>query len=482
MSGLLPRVKDGDVPGAAFQLSFLSCPWIEEFSKPNMAVQSLRRLVAAWVWLPAGVYSHIAGTERFNPTSPVETGLAPARVGHLELQHPPAPTPHARALFQRQSGENTCGFVGDERVPFTCSAEWGAECRVNSDARAIGCCLSTACNIWTACLPYTSSRLASNRDTDRTMYCSDLDEPECATLVYADGDYSGWTIPLCAATSVVLPIFDITSGSNGGVTSSGGGGRNGVAGPSGVANPTDGGGVANPTDSVNLDTANSSGKTPEEAVASTVNTALIVGAVVGGISFLAMVGIIIFLIIYCGRRKKRNQELRLQQAGQPTTIASAGAGDGGTAPPNFAPPPEQQMSTIPDGAPPMGFAQGAYAHHGDNKPAMQESFTPVTSVAHVTPTGTPAPGYTAVAGQHQQQQQQQQQWGSPPAPVSPQFTGQMGNQQPAMPVSPQVTGYGMYAGQQPQPQQAQQQAGGYFPSNAVELSTQRGDGQVHEVQ
>lgn len=305
VSGLLPRVKDGDVPGAAFQLSFLSCPWIEEFSKPNMAVQSLRRLVAAWVWLPAGVYSHIAGTERFNPTSPVETGLAPARVGHLELQHPPAPTPHARALFQRQSGENTCGFVGDERVPFTCSAEWGAECRVNSDARAIGCCLSTACNIWTACLPYTSSRLASNRDTDRTMYwyalpacshsflpvpltspvsSSDLDEPECATLVYADGDYSGWTIPLCAATSVVLPIFDITSGSNGGVTSGGGGGRNGVAGPSGVANPTDGGGVANPTDSVNLDTANSSGKTPEEAVASTVNTALIVGAVVGGIS------------------------------------------------------------------------------------------------------------------------------------------------------------------------------------------------------
>lgn len=225
-------------------------------------------------------------------------------------QHPP---PMREPSSNGSLGRTPAGFVGDERVPFTCSAEWGAECRVNSDARAIGCCLSTACNIWTACLPYTSSRLASNRDTDRTMYwyalpacshsflpvpltspvsSSDLDEPECATLVYADGDYSGWTIPLCAATSVVLPIFDITSGSTGGVTTGGGGGRSGVAGPSGVANPTDGGGVANPTDSVNddnnnnrnLDTANSNGKTPEEAVASTVNTALIVGAVVGGIS------------------------------------------------------------------------------------------------------------------------------------------------------------------------------------------------------
>ncbi|KAK4174661.1 hypothetical protein QBC36DRAFT_36361 [Triangularia setosa] len=451
-----------------------------------MAIQSLRRLAAASVWLPV-VHSHIAGGERYNPTSPVETGLAAARVGHLELQQPPAPTPHARALFQRQSGENTCGFVGASRVPFTCSAEMGAECRVNSAASAIGCCLSTACNIWTACLPYTSSRLASNRDEDRTMYCSNLDEPECATLVYADGDYSGWTIPLCAATSVILPIYDITPGSNGGATT--GGSR------SGAANPTDGGGVANPTDSVNddnnnnrnLDTANSNGKTPDEAVASTVNTALIVGAVVGGISFLAMVGIIIFLIIYCGRRKKRNQELRLQE-GQSTVAAVT----------QNLPPQQQQMSSIPDGSPQPpppqampGFV-GTYPQVDNRpssvvKPALQESVTPV-SVGHVTPTGTPAPGYHAVIGQQQQQYGSPQPYGSPPAPVSPQFTGQMmgGNQQsppPAMPVSPQVTGYGLYAGQQQQQQQQQPgQGGGYYPNNAVELSTQRGDGQVHEVQ
>ncbi|KAK4205534.1 hypothetical protein QBC40DRAFT_215086 [Triangularia verruculosa] len=452
-----------------------------------MAVCSLRRLVAVSVWLPVA-HSHIAGSEQYNPTSPVETGLAPARVGHLELQQPPAPTPHARALFQRQSGENTCGFVGDSRAPFTCSAEWGAECRVNSAASAIGCCLSTACNIWTACLPYTSSRLASNRDADRTMYCSDVAEPECATLVYADGDYSGWTIPLCAATSVVLPIYDITSGSGRGTTT-GGGSR------SGVANPTDG--VANPTDSVNdadnnnnrnLDTANSNGKTPEEAVASTVNTALIVGAVVGGVSFLAMVGIIIFLVIYCGRRKKRNQELRLQQqgpggvpplAGQPSTLAAS---------------PQQQMS-IPDGSqPPPSFMASYSQQPADNrpssivKPAVHETVTPV---GQVTP---PAPGYNNADGVVLQPQYQQYQQGfsSPPPPVSPQFTGPGGDyhhqqqqqqQQPAMPVSPQVTGYGGYGGQQQQQQhQGHQGRNEHYPAHAVELGTQRGDGQVHEVQ
>ncbi|KAK0744742.1 hypothetical protein B0T21DRAFT_407822 [Apiosordaria backusii] len=456
-----------------------------------MAVHSLRWLAAASVWLPV-VHSHIAGSEQYNPTSPAETGLAPARVGHLELQQPPAPTPHPRALFQRQSGENTCGFVGEQRVPFTCSANLGAECRVNSAASAIGCCLSTSCNIWTACLPYTSSRLASNRDEDRTMYCSNLDEPECATLVYADGDYSGWTIPLCAATSVVLPIFDITPGSNSGATT-------GRAGSSGVANPTDG--VASPTDSVNdnnngnnrdLDTSNSNNgnnKTPEEAVASTVNVALIVGAVVGGVGFIAMVGIIIFLIIYCGRRKKRNQEqLGLQSTGAPQNLGPQQQ--------------QQQMSTIgpnptTGSTPPPGQFMGTYPVVDNRpnsmmKPAVQDSVAPMAS--HITPTGTPALGYNAVVGQQQQQYDSPQQGygvvSSPPLPVSPQFTGQPVSPQftgnTNQPVSPQATGYGMYGNQQQQqyqqPQQQPQQGGGYYPNHAVELSTQRGDGQVHEVQ
>lgn len=151
-----------------------------------MAVMTLRRLAAVAVWLPAVS----AGLEREkpNPWAPIET---PGPKPEAEINLAPAAVtarPAMRALIQKRN-ENTCGYMaGDlseckpcmliilEHDPdlftaagYVCAAS-SAVCLYNTQSSAVGCCLPTGCNIYTACLPYESSDATKTLDMDRTRY------------------------------------------------------------------------------------------------------------------------------------------------------------------------------------------------------------------------------------------------------------------------------------------------------------------------
>lgn len=51
----------------------------------------------------------------------------------------------------------------------TCEAE-DSECLYESDASAVGCCATTNCDIWTACLDSTESDIWETADIERTRY------------------------------------------------------------------------------------------------------------------------------------------------------------------------------------------------------------------------------------------------------------------------------------------------------------------------
>ena len=45
-----------------------------------------------------------------------------------------------------------------------------AQCLSNAAASAVGCCYTTDCNIYTACLPHSLSGATTALDMDRTLY------------------------------------------------------------------------------------------------------------------------------------------------------------------------------------------------------------------------------------------------------------------------------------------------------------------------
>ncbi|KAK4186013.1 hypothetical protein QBC35DRAFT_524561 [Podospora australis] len=419
-----------------------------------MAVTSLRWLAALSATLPA-VYGN---------SLPAPTSDPREDIGVLH-QRAPVPTgaPVVRAL-QKRAGD-ICGYrTGDFSDPYQC-ADDDSVCLVNSAASAIGCCASTSCNIWTACMPYTSSRATATANLDRTRYCSDPAKPHCATLVYVDeGTYSGWTINSCAAAPTVIAMIDVPSGSATRTT-----GRIAFTSLEPIDTRTrttaDGTSLEPVDTSTRTGTADSAGQTggagdgddddnltPQPAKSGPPIGA-IVGGVVGGVVALALLGLLIFFLVRNSKKKA------LQPAGP-------APGVGGAPPPQpmYAPvPQQQQMSQAP---PPQG---GFY----EGKPPMA-SATPVP-YGHPEPTGSPPPPmYNQTPMYNNQTPPAGAGYPSPPQPVSPQFTGQQssipsqftGQTQQSSPYQP----YG-----QPVPQQQAP------PQNYAELPTQRGDGQLHEV-
>ncbi|EXU95854.1 hypothetical protein X797_011035 [Metarhizium robertsii] len=116
----------------------------------------------------------------------------------------PAPTPRAE-LFKRV--ESTCGYArGVSTSSIVCKA--GNWCRVNTQASVIGCC-SSSCILVSDCVPYTSiSEETSMTIEEGTTYCTNSATPDCAVGSYVEGDYSGYTWPICRTASGTIPILE----------------------------------------------------------------------------------------------------------------------------------------------------------------------------------------------------------------------------------------------------------------------------------
>ncbi|KAK4098365.1 hypothetical protein N658DRAFT_221162 [Parathielavia hyrcaniae] len=451
-----------------------------------MAVLSLRWLVAVSAWLPAVAAD--LGRGQPIPRGPLQTMPADLREPQLNAL-PPVVTARAVPMALQKRAVRTCGYVdGDESQSYAC-AHPDAECLRNTAASAVGCCGTTDCFIYTACIPSVSSAIARTINTERTRHCSDSRSPSCATLIYADPTntyLSGYTIPICARVETTYEIYwsptDALSSTRSSTrrTTTASESEDTSEETSEETSSTTGGATGTRATTTATTTSD-----PDPPVAeSSTPIGPIVGGVVGGVAALGLLGLAIFFLI---RRKKK-----IDAASVPTNPAA------GPAPPGFMPPPGQPGGPYSHQPPPpnmagMPHSPGAFDPHYSmmmkppgatgldpmQQQQQQQDFRASTlsgstpggspspvyhpqmqSIAAVTPSmmstvmdGTPPPPHMGMAPPPQQQQQQQY----APYPGPP----QMMQQQP------------------PPPQQQQQQQ--YPGHGAAELPTQRGDGQVHEL-
>ncbi|KAK4151588.1 hypothetical protein C8A00DRAFT_35735 [Chaetomidium leptoderma] len=451
-----------------------------------MAVTSLRWLVAASAWLPA--VSAGLGREQPRPGGPIQTQAPSLKDAELQLVPRVLTARPAPRAELRKRDTRTCGYVNGNSMSGYVCANSAAQCLYNSDASAVGCCLTTSCNIYTACMPYASSDVSFDRD--RTRYCSESDSPSCAALVYADptNSLSGYTIPSCGSVATTYNLYFSSFGANTPSTSStrsslslttastkSSEASSSEASSSSSDNDNDSNNTRAPAATSSSDAPN-----PEAAGSSSPPIGPIVGGVVGGVAALALLGLGIFFLL----RRKNHAE------------GSPPPGPPGGPAPSFMPPPGQgpyPNQTPPPGqgpylnqSPPPG--QGPYPHHtpSPDHMAVPGAFDPRYSVSmaspmqgqsHMSPpsmtmsvSGSPSPVYPA----HMQ----------PMGGGSPQPMGLGVGTPPPPPMgmggTPPPSGYGPQNGQfapYPGPPMHMQQPG----PQAAELPTQRGDGQVHEL-
>ncbi|GAB1319761.1 hypothetical protein MFIFM68171_09971 [Madurella fahalii] len=392
-----------------------------------MASLSLRWLVAAAAWLPAV----LAQLEREHPKPWAGAIQTPAPKHEADINLAPILTgrPAARNVLQKRD-TNTCGYVnGDTASAYVCAAD-EAVCLYNDEASAVGCCLPTGCNIYTACLDYVSSDATSTLNMDRTRYCSNSDYPSCAALAYADGSWSGYTIPTCDSVATTYNFRMTTSG--------GGGddffGDSTSAITSSTPPPSSSSATSSSSQGFGGDSNSPATESPDlsRAPASEGQSApvgAIVGGVVGGVAVIALIALGAFFLL-----KKKNR-------GQPS-------------PPPMPPVnPAYPNQMLPPGMEGMQGAGGGFgpvdAHYSMVKPPMATTMNPMQG----TPVQPPASPMTLSS--------------SSPPPIYHSSMPPMATQQP-MPATAtsQVPTYAPY-----QPP----------PNNMVELSTQRGDGQLHEL-
>ncbi|AEO64764.1 uncharacterized protein THITE_127746 [Thermothielavioides terrestris NRRL 8126] len=422
-----------------------------------MAVMSLRSLVAVSALLPA--VSAGLGREQPIPPGAVQTpapNLKDAGAFQL-LPRVLTAAPAPRGILQKRD-TNTCGYVdGNPRSGYICAAP-DAECLYNTQASAVGCCLTTSCNIYTACLDYTDSDRSSTLNMDRTRYCSDSDYPSCAVLKYADPTDSlyGYTIPTCDTVHTTRLFYFDTLDATGRTTAPP---TTSSSSSSTTNQPTTS--SARPTQGFTSggDSSGSSNSPQPTAKSSSTPVGPIVGGVVGGVAGLALIGLLVFFLI---RHKNKNSP-----PPPPVNPAMAPA-------PGYMPPPGGP-GAYPSQPPPPDTAAGAPGafdpRYSMAKPAMAAGVMPASPM---TQPGSPPPVYYP---------QMQQQQGISPSPPPQQGMG-MGTPPPQQmqmhtPPPPQNGGYVPYPGPQQQQMQMHQMPPPQFGS--VELPTQRGDGQLHEL-
>ncbi|KAL2134481.1 hypothetical protein VTI74DRAFT_11664 [Chaetomium olivicolor] len=452
-----------------------------------MAVISLRWLVAGSACLPA--VAAVAGLEReqAHPWDAMQTPGPKLDLKEAEVQVAPrAVTAHpaARGVLAKRA-TNTCGYKyldGDSASAYVC-ANSRAQCLYNTVASAVGCCLTTDCNIYTACLPYISSNARSTLNMDRTRYCSDPAFPSCAALVYADptGTLSGYTIPSCDTVATTYKFYQLSPGASSQKSSS----TPRTTPARTTSSRTTSSGVSSADSSDDSDSSSTSSVDDEsntQMPAGTTTTSApvpppagessstpvgpIVGGVVGGVAALGLIGLGIFFLV---RRKN-------QKDAPPSPPANAAAAP--VSGPGFMPPPGQGPS--PNQSPPPNMsptpgAPGAAAfapHYTMMKPPMATTVSPMQgppmTPVTVSPTGSPSP-----QTYHPSMQPGMGMANVPPAQgmgmgvgTPPPMTGMAPTPSPPPP-QPYVPPNGLYQA--------------YQPHHAVELPTQRGDGQVHEL-
>ncbi|KAK4119277.1 hypothetical protein N657DRAFT_659132 [Parathielavia appendiculata] len=441
-----------------------------------MAVLHLGWLVAASAWLPA--VSADLGREQPIPGGPVQTLAADLREPRLNAL-PPVVTARAVPMALQKRAIKTCGYVdGDQFNSYAC-AHSAAECIHNTEASAVGCCATESCLIWTACLPSLSSAATRTMDADRTRYCSDSKSPSCATLIYADPTntyLSGYTIPICDTVATTYKIYWSPTGVTSKTTESS------------TARTTTESETSETSDSKTSSSSRESTGTRATATSTSTNdpapsvasseSSTPVGPIVGGVvggrlmnppAALGLLGLAIFFLI---RRKNKNDPP--SPPANPAAVAASG----------FMPPPGQ--GPYPNPTPPpnmagMPHSPGSFdPRYSMMKPAGATAVDSMQGPPHaasgdfrasdVSPGSSPSPVYHP----------QMQSMGAVPSADGMRMN--MGTPPPAQhmgmgtPLPPQNGPYVPYPG--PQVQHHQQQQHGH---GAVELPTQRGDGEVHEL-
>ncbi|KAK3940762.1 hypothetical protein QBC46DRAFT_449285 [Diplogelasinospora grovesii] len=445
-----------------------------------------------------------------------EARWAPAQetlLGHMPLlgMNAPAPPPEPTTAPQlseaklrgRSSTDNTCAYVeGSAEIPLYCATS--DFCAYNSVNSHIGCCPdgSSSCNLWTTCFDSTL-RASFSTDNGLTLWCGNSQYPHCVTWLYQDSALKGYTLFGCSVAagtgSVYYSALTTASSSSSGSSSS-------VISRTGASSSSQGSSSTSSTNSITVTsgpqttTANpSGGSTP---------VGPIVGGVVGGVAVLALVGAGIFFLL---RKKKRNDDNNVP----PTNTAggmvpSGGPGGPGGGPPagspqmgeygynkfNQPPPPGQQPGGYYNQQPGIGGVAPAVAGftpvdpHRQSMAQQGQGYHPNTQSVYdptISPSGSPPPQFQGHTPPPQQYAAYNQQ---PPAsysstPPQQQHTGGweggvQGQQQ-------QAQGGGDYKpytpGQQTQTQPPGPQYGQQSPhSFAAELPTQRGDGEIRELE
>ncbi|CAI4218716.1 unnamed protein product [Parascedosporium putredinis] len=240
-----------------------------------------------------------------------------------------APEP---GLLQKR-GTNTCGFIdGDARQGITCRADLGAECLYDSTASAIGCCATTSCSIWTACLPFTSSDATSTVDLERTRYCSNSALPHCAVYKFEDPVWTGYTIAVCDSVSSTYSFFPSPLG----VTTTSSRGRT-------TTTST----TSETSTSSRTSTSPGPTTTTSEPSGGGAPVGAIVGGVIGGLAVLALFAVGLFFIL---RRLKQKGNNNVPPTGPPM-MAAAIPPPGPQAPPHQPYTPDPMKPQMYAGAP-----------------------------------------------------------------------------------------------------------------------------------
>lgn len=383
--------------------------------------------------------------------------------------------PEPKHLFKR--GTATCGYIeGDPLQAVTCRADLGAECLYDSRASAIGCCATTSCDIWTACIPRTDSSRTLTADMDRTRYCSNAASPHCAVYLWKDPTWTGYTMAICDSVSTTYSFY-----------------------PSPLA-AVDDTTTTPPRRSSSSTTISSSSSTSPFRTTSTTPSdngggtpvGAIVGGVIGGIAVLVLLGVGLFFIL---RRKRQNNNVP-PVAPQPMVAAPPGpgqappyyspdpnmnnqmyAGAPSNVPSMYGPPPGQMPPMGPDGTtPPGGFY---YA------PPPQDNRVSMATTTPISPTSySPSIAVTPLANQPGGHP------GQSPIPAAREFNSpdqafaaqnaqfQPPQQQPSpVPYNPQTPPV-VQAYVPPTVQGGYPKQGGVAP---VELPTTRPDGELREL-
>ncbi|KAK4112407.1 hypothetical protein N656DRAFT_779270 [Canariomyces notabilis] len=207
--------------------------------------------------------------------------VAQAPQASLRQAQEPLPTaaPHLadpiHGLAGRQARVTNCGYVdGNISNPMSCAD--GYIC--STSERNVGCCPSgSACDVVTACLDFEAYlRGLCDRAGRLTYCCSDIKTKFCTVLTYIDLPYQ--SIVGCATSPLAAPLY---------------------ADPIVTSSTTS-------TSSTTTSTTTTHPPPPPEAPGSGASIGVIVGAVVGGITALALLaGLLSFWLMR--RREKKNK-------------------------------------------------------------------------------------------------------------------------------------------------------------------------------